>query len=157
MKKAVLLSFMALTFSASFSACTPAGDSSQEGLVISAPVVRAPMGGQTTTAGYFKVTNHTEKDDILLGVESPEASRVEIHVTEDNNGIMSMKRVPSIAVKAGETVSFAPGGYHLMIFGVNLKDGQKDIQLTLTFENGPDLPIIADIVETTPGHHSGHY
>lgn len=138
--------------------CTP-GEPTQleEGLVVSAPMVRAPLGGQTTTAGYFTITNHTDLDDVIIDVSSNDAERVEIHETKDSNGVMRMRKRDAINIPAGGSLKFEPGGFHLMIFGVNLEKDQKDIQLTLKFQNAPDLSIIAEIVEMTPMNASGHH
>ncbi len=156
MKKLIISIFTATALMA----CTPGAQTlNQEGIVISAPMVRLPMGGQNMTAGYFKVTNHTNIDDALTSVESPNAGRIEIHVTEDNNGVMRMRRQDVVNIKAGETLSFEPGGLHLMLFDIKLAADQNDIPLNLKFKNSPDLPIMAELVETTPlpGDHSGHH
>ena len=141
-------------------ACTPGEPLSlEEGIVISAPMVRAPLGGQTTSSGYFVITNHTEMNDIILGVASNDAERVEMHLTEENNGMMRMRKQDTINISTGETISFEPGGYHLMLFGMNIAQDQKDIQLNLNFKHAPDISIIAEIVETVPlsESHSGHH
>lgn len=141
-------------------ACTPGTPPSlEEGIVISAAMVRAPLGGQTTSSGYFAITNHTELNDVILGVSSYDAERVEMHLTEESNGMMRMRKQELISINAGETLSFEPGGYHLMLFGMNIAQDQKDIQLNLNFKHAPDISIIAEIVETVPlsESHSGHH
>jgi len=138
------------------SGCTQGGEPLPEkGIVISEAIVRSPMGGQNMTAGYFQVTNHTNIDDALISVESPAAERVEMHATEKLNNTMTMRRQISIDIEAGETLTFKPGGLHLMLFGVKMKQDQPDVSLTLKFKHAPDMTIIAEVAETVT--HSGHH
>jgi len=147
---------IALGLSISILACTPTTEAPpKQGMEISSAVVRTPMGGQTMTAGYFQLANHTDLDDALIAVESPVASRVEIHATELIDGRMSMRKKVSLDIKAGETVEFKPKGHHLMLFDVTLGTDQKDAALTLKFKHAPDVTIIADIVDTV-GHATHH-
>jgi len=134
--------------------CTPDSPPA-EGIVISDLRVQAPMGGQTMSAGYFEITNHSSVDDAIIDVESAVAKRVEMHKTENVDGIMKMRRQVSVDLKAGETLNFAPGGYHLMLFGVDLSKDQTDAAVTLKFKHAPDVTIIADIAESAV--HTGHH
>jgi len=140
MKKTII----ALTASLILTACTP-DTTPKEGIVISSLQVRAPLGEQTTTAGYFSVTNYSNVDDALIGAESPVADRVEMHFSESINGIREMRRQVSVDLPSGASVAFEPGGYHLMLFNVDLPKDQKDVALTLKFKHAPDMTIIADI------------
>lgn len=137
-------------------ACTPTTETlPKEGLVISEAVVRTPLGGQTMTAGYFQITNYSDTDDALIGVQSPISERIEIHQTENIDGKMRMRKQVSIDLKAGETVHFKPGGLHLMMFDVKTAQDQTDAALTLKFKLADDLTVIADITDTVSlsGHH----
>jgi len=147
---------MALAAMLTLAACTPATEAPpQEGIVISEAVIRTPMGGQSMTAGYFQVTNHTDIDDALIGVESPISNRIEMHTTEKIDGNMRMRRQDSFDLKAGETVMFKPKGNHLMLFDVQMADGQTDAALTLKFKHAPDVTIIAEIGDTASyGSHN---
>ena len=60
------------------------------------------------------------------GAASPVANSAEIHEHSHKNGKMSMRRVSSLVVPAGGSVSLVPGGYHLMMFGLenSLKEGE---------------------------------
>lgn len=107
------------------------------------------------TAGYFQITNHTQLDDAIIGVESPVASRVEMHATEMVDGRMSMRKKVSLDIKAGETLVFKPKGLHLMLFDVALKSDQPDAALTLKFKHAPDVTIIADIADSVA--HTKHH
>lgn len=135
-------------------ACTPATESSPEKeIVISEATVRKPMGGRDMTAGYFQITNHTNLDDAIMGVESPIAERVEIHISETVNNAMMMRKMDLVDLKAGETIVFKPGSYHLMLFGVELNRDQVDVALTLKFKHARDMTIIAELADTVSINH----
>lgn len=130
-------------------ACTPGTESPPDKeIVISEATVRTPMGGRDMTAGYFQITNHTNLDDAIIGVESPIAERVEMHISEKVNNAMMMRKMVSVDLKAGETIVFKPGSYHLMLFGVDLKRDQVDVALTLKFKHARDMTIIAELADT---------
>ena len=132
-----------------------------EGIVLSNAWVRPPIMGRDVAAGYVDIANGG-KADRLVAVESDVAARVELHTHLDDSGIMKMRRVDGVDLPSGETVMFKPGGLHLMLFDVDLSQGQTDTTLTLRFENAPDLTIVADIVDPVTEKpedaedHSGH-
>lgn len=63
-------------------------------------------------------------------------------------GAMTMQQVSSVAIAAGETVAFEPGGYHVMLMGLiePLQVGQT-FEVTLTFENAGEIVVIAEVRE----------
>lgn len=76
---------------------------------------------------YLRVANHGAVADKLDGASTPVAKTVELHRSTEGtgsmggmqmNGVMSMQRVPSVTIPAGGSVTFAPGGYHLMVIGL---------------------------------------
>ena len=84
----------------------------------------------------------------LLAVESPEAGTSELHQSmKMHGGVMSMQRLDGIDLPAGGELTFAPGGYHVMLFGLNpkVKSGDR-VRLTVRFAKGPPLDIEAKVV-----------
>ena len=63
-----------------------------------------------------------------------------LHKSENTGGTSSMADVTSVDGPAGESVSFAPGGYHLMCMqpGTAMKPGGK-VKVTFTFADGKTL------------------
>jgi copper(I)-binding protein len=95
-----------------------------------------PIAGSAATAAvYFTVTNKSQPDR-LTGVSTPIAAGAELHETINDNGVMKMRPVQSIALDPGKPVTFKPGGYHVMLTGMKgaLKAGDS-FPLTLTFEH----------------------
>lgn len=102
--------------------------------------VRPPIAGRAVTAAYFDVTNRGDAPVIITRFTSDEPKmRVEIHETTENDGIVHMRPLKSVTIPAGATVSFAPGGKHLMLFGF---DGTaSEVELHATLEGGETLPV----------------
>ena len=76
----------------------------------------APLKGSNTTAGYAVIKNEGQKDVtlVLKSVEKFKAS--ETHETIEEAGKMSMKKVDSFVIAAGQELELKPGGRHLMLF-----------------------------------------
>jgi copper(I)-binding protein len=97
-----------------------------------------PAAAGTNGAGFMVLTNHGKTADTLISVETKAATQVQMHQTSMSNGIMSMKRLDTgLALGPGQTVTFAPGGYHLMLIGLTSasKAGDK-LAATLVFSSG---------------------
>lgn len=121
-------------------------DVAKKGVTVSDAYIRGLPPGQTVTAAFMTVNNHQDKDCKLVGAASPVASSAEIHEHSHKNGKMSMRRVDSLVIPAGGNVSLVPGGYHLMMFGLesSLKEGEEHT-LTLSFEGCEELSIVAPV------------
>src|SRR5208337_4082426 len=109
----------------------------------------------TTGAAYLTVTNKGPADH-LIGVSTPIAATAELHETINDNGVMKMRPVTSIALEPARPVTFAPGGYHVMLTGLKsaLKAGDS-FPLTLNFEHARPITV-AGKVEAAMGGGMGH-
>lgn len=84
----------------------------------------------------------------LLAIESKDAGSSELHQSMTmQGGVMSMQRLDGIDLPAAGELKFAPGGYHVMLFGLNpkVKPGGR-VRLTVRFAKGPPLDIGAKVV-----------
>ena len=101
-------------------------------------------------AVYFEVVNGTAESDRLVGVETDAAENAEMHESVDEDGVMRMVPHPDgFEIAAGETLSFAPGGRHVMLIDTQVADGAASIDLILTFEQAGHLAVTAAL--STPG------
>ncbi len=129
---------------ATVAACAPAQPATYAAanVAVAEPFSRpAPQGGNG--AGFFTVSNNNTGPDTLLRVESPVALRVELHETSTEGGVMRMRELKDgLKLKAGETVTFQPGGKHVMFLGLvrPLAVGDR-IPATLVFERAGRAPI----------------
>ncbi|MFZ0693127.1 MAG: copper chaperone PCu(A)C [Alphaproteobacteria bacterium] len=92
---------------------------------------------------YFTVINDGATEDRLLSVSTAVADKAELHVTLNDNGVMKMRPVASVEMKAHGSTPLAPGGTHVMLIGLKqaLQAGAT-FPLSLTFEK-------AGTIETT--------
>ena len=93
--------------------------------------IRTPVAGRTTTAAYFEFTNNSSQLVKIIDVSSTAAERIEMHTVVKVDEQLRMRPLTSIEVAAGETVEFASGGNHLMLFGVRLDDEPTIVQIEL--------------------------
>ena len=98
-------------------------------------------------AGYFTISGGPA-DATLIGVTSDVAVWTELHESKPAaGGGMTMDAIRSVAVPALQSVSFVPGGKHLMLFDVNpaVKPGAT-IPLTFTFADGTRIEHKARVI-----------
>lgn len=110
----------------------------------------APNGGCYAT--FLSST-----DDRLLGGATPRASQLQIHEMSMEGGMMRMGELKDgLPLPAGEGVTLAPGGNHLMLIGLTqpLVEGET-VLLTLRFGSAPEVTVQAQ-VRTPPVAGSGH-
>ncbi|WP_246018439.1 copper chaperone PCu(A)C [Pelagibacterium montanilacus] len=112
-------------------------------LVISGPFARATNPGAPVGGGYFAVTNTGEADDRLIAVEADVSERVEIHEMAHEGDVMTMRELADgLVIPAGETVTLAPGGFHLMFMNLETAfvEGEA-VDVVLDFENAGRVPL----------------
>lgn len=102
----------------------------------------APAGG-----GFLIITNTGDEADRLTGVEAAHAGMSEIHEMKVSDGVMEMRELEDgLEIPAGQTVTLAPGGYHLMFMG--LKDAHEaggGLPVTLTFERAGAVDVVLEV------------
>ena len=103
-------------------------------LRIEAPWVRATVPGQPVAAAYMKLSSGVPLR--LVKVETPAAKEAQIHSMSSDGGVMRMRELDALDLPAGKVVSLAPGGMHLMLFGLSapLREGQH-VRLTFTVQD----------------------
>lgn len=112
--------------------------------------VRASTPGQKIGAAYMTIKSNENVD--MVYAETARAGSVEMHSMHMENGVMKMRMLESLPMKANQTVSLAPGGLHLMLFDLNapFKTGEK-VSFRLCFKNSAgkilELTISAPVKE----------
>lgn len=125
-------------------------------LVIDHPIAHETIKSAMTGAGYFNVTNNGDIDDRLLSVTA-DFPRVMMHDTFVTDGIATMTHLADgIVVPAGGTISFSPGGRHVMFMGLKGDPFEigEEIPATMTFQNAGDVAIVFNVeaMATTHDH-----
>ena len=131
-------------------------------LKIGHPWSRATPAAAKVGGGYLKVQNTGKEADRLVSVSAPFAGRTEIHEMAVTDGVMTMRPLEKgVAIPAGETVEFKPGGFHIMFMELKepLKQGERR-KGTLTFEKAGTVEVefAVDAVGAKGGshEHKGH-
>ncbi|KES20087.1 MULTISPECIES: copper chaperone PCu(A)C [Pseudomonas] len=108
------------------------------------------LPGDLPAAGYFTLTNDSPTSVTLEGAESPAFASVMMHQSVQRDGTASMQHLMQVEIPANGKLSFAPGGYHLMLMQrqVPLAVGDK-VQMTLKFSDGQRVP--ATFTAVLPG------
>ena len=137
-----------------------------------------PQGGNS--AVYFTLRNEEAQSLVLVGAASDVAEEVAIHETyvlpsgspaqgtaapsphggmAMGDGAMGMRPVASVTVRAGETVSFKPGGLHVMLMNLRrpLAPGDRfSIQLRFEGREPLEVPVQVRLDGAAGTHGAGH-
>ena len=117
-------------------------------------VVRLTAAPGRPAAGYLTLQIEGDRG-ALVSVTSPQSGRIEMHETMSEGTMSAMRAIERIPVRDGVTLSFEPGGRHVMLFDVDsaVHAGGR-IDLVLNFERGAPVTLAAEVV--APGDHVGH-
>lgn len=121
---------------------------------------RATLGNSKVGAIYGSIDNNSLKDVVFVSASSDVSKRVELHNhIQDDNGVMRMREVEEVSIKADENFKFKPGSFHIMLFDLNekLEIGQTH-QLNLTTSDGVVYEVDFNVVDPLKKHepHSHH-
>lgn len=109
-------------------------------------------------AGFFTVTNRGKVADRLVAVETTAARKAEIHRSLMTNGVASMQRQDrGVALPAGQALTFAPGGYHVMFMGLaKTQKGGDTTAATLVFQSGARMKVEFEVRAPGPAAAPAH-
>ena len=112
--------------------CMPASHAADMATVTDA-WVRLPPPGAQIAAAYL--TLESKQALSLVSVTSPAAQAVEMHSMSMKNGVMEMRQLSVLEIKANIPAKLEPGGLHLMLIDLKkpLKAGDQ-VKLALRFK-----------------------
>jgi copper(I)-binding protein len=87
-------------------------------LLVEDGYVRNPIPGRSMSAAFMTINNTGPVDVVLKTAAIAGTQNVEIHTHTHKEGIMRMRQLHELVIKAGNAVVLAPGGLHLMMFGI---------------------------------------
>ena len=127
-----------------------AGAAWADGITVSDPWIALPPPGAATNAGYLTIMHHSSAPCALVAAESPGYGRIQLHMSEVKDGVATMKHLDKVTLPATGTVSFAPGGMHLMLMKPKkaLKEGDT-VPIVLSFDNGERITVEAVVRKPT--------
>jgi hypothetical protein len=160
MKRSFLIA--AVLVAAALAIPAQAQDVTVGSLKISAPWARATPKGASVGGGYMKITNTGTAADSLVGGSTGIANQFEIHEMSMDNGVMKMRPLANgLEIKPRQTVTLAPGGYHVMLMGLKeqLKQGDH-FKATLEFAKAGkvdvDFMVEGIATQSPPAAGAGH-
>lgn len=123
---------------------------SAETFTIENPHVRATPPHSKNSAAFMLINNTSDKSYKLVAASSDISERVELHSHIMSEGMMKMRQVEDIEIKAEGNVELRPGSFHVMFLGLKapLVEGQS-IKLKLYFDNGDEIIVDAPIKKIT--------
>jgi copper(I)-binding protein len=128
-------------------------------LTIDHPWARPTVTTRQPGAAYFTIRNDGDTDQRLIEarpINFAEAAELHTHINDD--GVMRMRVVEGgVVIPAGETVSFQPGGLHVMLFGLEepLTEGSPQ-SITLVFEELGEIDLILAVHHNSESGHGDH-
>lgn len=111
----------------------------------------------TSAAVYLKIHNGTETVESITDVSSPIANMATLHLSQEVDGVMRMDMQDSVTVPVNETVSFEPGGLHIMLMGLSKPLAEGEVfPVTLSFEKAGDITVYVDVTGLSGPKNSQH-
>ena len=118
------------------------------------PFVREVPPGAPATAAFMTLQNSGDTPVRLISAANDHTAHSELHNHVDVEGVMQMRQIEYIEVPAEGSVHLAPGGLHLMLIGLeNAVHEGDNVTLTLHFDNGDTVELIAPVRPVMPMHH----
>jgi periplasmic copper chaperone A len=151
---------LALLSAQVFAGHAAAADYKLGSLQITQTWARATPKGADSGAAYLTVTNTGTAAQRLSCVSSEAAAQCQIHEMSMTGNVMKMRPVEGgLPIKPGETVTFKPGGYHVMLVDLKapLQEG-KTVAATFKTDDGTTVQVefpIAAIGAPAPSTESG--
>lgn len=124
----------------------------QAELVLSDAWLRAVPPVSPTMAGYVTVTNTGEVAVVITGAHSEIAGHVMLHdMAKQKDGTRKMRHLGRVEIPAGGSVSFSPGGMHLMLMHLSRVPGEGE-SVSICVEKVSDRAVCSDfqVSRTSP-------
>ena len=108
--------------------------------------VRETPPGVAMMAGYMVLQNNTSQSQVLVAASSSGFETVMIHRTIVKDGLARMVHAPQTELTPHASLTFAPGGYHLMLMNPKraLRAGDP-VVINLEFRGGLVLPVAFEV------------
>lgn len=123
---------------------------------VSEPWVRATVAPQTSTGAFMTIVSKAPAT--LIAASSPVAQNIQFHAMSMNEGVMRMRALKAVPLRANVPVNFAPSGLHMMLTGLKQPiRSDARVPLTLTFiVNGKEQTVSVEARAAMGAPHSHH-
>ncbi len=115
------------------------------------PYVRLAPPNAPASGAFMVIRNNGSSDLKVVKADNPVSRLTELHTHLNEGGVMKMRQVPAIEIKAGGEAVLQPGGLHIMLIDLKtpLKEGDN-VPITLTFDDGSSKQIDAKVMRPLP-------
>lgn len=118
-----------------------------DNLTVQEPYVRLAPPNAPATGAFMVIRNSGDKDVKVVKADNPVSRVTELHNHLNEGGVMKMRPVAAIDVKAKGEAVLKPGGLHVMM--IDLKTAIKEgdvVPITLTLDDGSTKQVDAKVV-----------
>ena len=115
------------------------------------PYVRLAPPNAPATAAFMVIKNNGDKDVKVVKADNPVSKATELHTHLNEGGVMKMRPVAAIEIKAKGEAVLKPGGLHVMLIDLKAAMQEGDsVPITLTFDDGSSKQVDARVVRPSP-------
>lgn len=120
-------------------------------IVVQDPYIRLAPPNAPATGAFMVIKNTGDKDVKVVKADNPGSKLTELHTHLNDGGVMKMRPVSAIDIKAKGEAVLKPGGMHIMMIDLKapLKEGDV-LPITLTLDDGSSKQVDAKVVRTMP-------
>jgi copper(I)-binding protein len=111
------------------------------------PYVRLAPPNAPATGAFMVIRNNGDKDVKVVKAANPLSRVTELHTHLNEGGVMKMRPVAAIDIKAKGEAVLKPGSLHVMM--IDLKAAMKEgdvVPITLTLDDGSTKQVDAKVV-----------
>jgi len=151
-KKVIFSALISLTF------CASALHAEETKLVFADCYITLGPKVVKVHAGYCTIKNKSMVKAVITGASSSAYGRVELHRSEIENGVASMRRLEQLDLTPGQTLVFNPEGLHFMLMQPKV-DMRADstVRIDITMADGTVSPVDFKVKSTRPMHKGSHH
>jgi len=116
----------------------------------------APPGLKVHVA-YMTIVNRGATDQVIVGAESTDYERIELHRSVIKDGVSTMQVIDEVRVPANGRLEFAPTDLHLMLIGPRRPQAvDGHVQIVLRLSSGEEVDVSAVVRRRGDAGHDAH-
>jgi hypothetical protein len=126
-------------------ACTTSAAPPIERIAVRSGWARIADSGATSGA-YLEIANNDTVAITLVGITTNDAGAAEVHETMQHDGMAHMMPRTEVRIPAGDVLTMAPGGLHVMLIDVHRALAIGDsVRLRLRFSDSTTVAVTAPV------------
>ncbi len=99
-----------------------------------------------TSGAYMEIANNDTVAITLVGITTNDAGAAEVHETMQHDGMAHMMPRADVGIPAGDVLTMAPGGVHVMLVNVRRTLAIGDsVRLRLRFSDSTTVAVTAPV------------